>query len=174
MVKEKYEDFAKKIDHAEKILDIIELRESLTLLHKFRKNLPILQGLWVQKFRPIREMRSLVDQTINIALPLLLVYSVSCLEYFLSTSKQKNLREMISNCESKAGENLTRKIHEVRIKRNIVIHSHEQRLSQRALKDLNHHHITGYKLGQILELTPESVKVDLNSLRKFAEKIAFF
>ena len=167
-MKEKYEDFIKKINHAEKILDIIELRELLTPFRRLRKKSPLLQEL-----RLIPKVRILVDQTIDIALPLLLVYSVSCLEHFLSTFTRKKLSKMISNHESKVGKRLTRKIHEIRIKRNIVIHNYEQCIDQKALKDLNRHQIRGYKLGQILKLTPRDIKVDLNDLRKFAEKIAF-
>ena len=68
-MKEKYEDFIKKINHAEKILDIIELRELLTPFRKLRKKSPLLQEL-----RLIPKVCILVDQTIDIALPLLLVY----------------------------------------------------------------------------------------------------
>jgi len=168
-MKEKYENFIKKIDHAEKILEIIELRELLTPFHRLRKD-SILHEL-----RPIPRMRSLVDQTIEVALPLLLVYSVSCLEHFLSTSAPNKpyLSTMIRKHASKVDRELTQKAHEIRIKRNIVIHSYEQRVDQQALKELNENQITGYKLDEILRLTPEIIKADLNSLREFAEKVAF-
>ena len=166
--KGKYEDFMSKINHAEKILDIIELRELSTPLSKLRKKFLLLQEL-----RLIPRMRSLVEQTIDIALPLLLVFSVSCLEHFLSTCvRKKKLYKMIDDCEFKVGKRLTRKIHQIRIKRNIIIHSPEQRTEKRNLNDFILHQITGYKLNQILKLTPEDVKSDLNTLRKFAEQIA--
>jgi len=175
-MKEEYEDFIKKIDHAERILDIIRIRELLTPFHRLKENLPLLQELGLQELRVIPKVRSLVDQTIDIALPLLLVYSVSCLDFFLSTSTQKklNLKKMIDEHESKVGRELTQKIHEIRIKRNIVIHSHEQSVDQIALKELNEKQIMGYKLNQTLRLTPEDIKDDLNSLRKIAEKVASF
>lgn len=174
LMKEEYEDFMKKIDHAERILDIIKIRELLTPFRRLRENSPLLQEFGLQELRAIPKVRGLVDQTIEIALPLLLEYSVSCLEHFLSASTQKkHLNKMISEHESKVGRELTRKIHEIRIKRNIAIHSYEQRIDQQALNDLNRHQITGYKLGQILRLAPEDIKVDLNSLREFAQKTGF-
>lgn len=40
LMKEEYEDFMKKIDHAERILDIIKIRELLTPFRRLRENSP--------------------------------------------------------------------------------------------------------------------------------------
>lgn len=177
-MKEEYENFIKNINWAEKILDISELRENLTQFYKWRKtiieegNVPILQKL--RQIRVIPRIRDLVDQTIEIASPLLLVFSVSCLEHFLSTVvTADNLSKMIDACKPKVGEELTRKVHEIRIKRNIIIHSPGHQIRSRHLKDFARCRILGYQIGQQIELTPEDVKEDLKTLREFVEKIAF-
>jgi len=175
-MKEKHEDFIKKIDFAEKILDVVKIRELLTPFYKFRKAIRPQEGILslLQELRPVPRIRGLVDQTIIIALPLLLVYSISCLEHFLSTIKTpKKLWEMIEDWRYKVGEELTRKVHEIRIKRNIIIHSPNQRVDEKSLNNFIHHQITGYKINQVLELTPEGVKYDLDILKKFSKKIVF-
>ena len=159
-------NFLDNINEAEKILDIIRIRERVEtgLLGTWR-------GIRGPRFRDL--IIESVNNTIEIALPLLLVFSVSCLEHFLSQiGPNKRLSQMISNWKQKAGVSLTRDVHEARIKRNVIIHSAEHIIDEIAENDARKHGIEGYLQGNKLKLNVIQVKEDLKKLRKFVMTIA--
>lgn len=169
----------KNVDQAEDILNVVKIREEIQPL----KNLKFLP----EAIRPVRDLlvrtrptssliaqiTKLVDETIEIAIPLLVVFSVSCLEHFLKEIGKKGpLSKMINDCRQKAGIDLTRDIHEIRIKRNIFVHNPNHRIEKRNLDDFLAHQIKGYSLGLTLKLDANKVKRDLSILREFVHTIS--
>lgn len=169
--------FFENIDRAKNILNVVKIREELQPLRKrlvFPKQRPIVT--MIAEINPegrIATTLRLVDETVEIALPLLFVFSVSCLEHYLAQLRPSlsNLAQMIQHWEPKVGTKLTRDIHEIRIKRNIIVHSPERKIDQKAEDDAKRHRITGYRQGMPLKLNVEQVRKNLGKLRSFVEAI---
>lgn len=171
--------FLKNVDRAEKILNVIRIREEIQPLKnlKFRPIRITLVRDFLVRTRPssslIAQITKLVDETIEIAIPLLIVFSVSCLERFLREIGMKGaLSKMIDDCRQKAGISLTRQVHEIRIKRNIFVHNINHKIEKRNFDDFSAHQIKGYSLGLTLKLDVNLVKKDLSILREFVQAIS--
>lgn len=162
--------FFENIHIAENILNVVKIREVLQPL----KRRPIFTR--IAEINPqgmIGTTLKLVDETVEIAVPLLLVFSVSCLEHYLAQvgPRIRDLALKIQHWEPKAGMRPTRDIHEIRIKRNIIMHSPERKIDRKAEEDAKKRGITGYRQGMPLKLDVEHVRKDLGKLRSFVDAI---
>ena len=161
--------FFKNIDRAENILNIIKIREVIQPL----KRRPILAR--IAEVNPegiIAAATELVDESVEIALPLLLVFSVSCLEHYLKqVGPEDKLKPMIRHWDGTVETRLTQDAHDIRIKRNIIVHSFERKVNKQAEWDAKDCGITCYTQGMTLQLDIEKVREDLDKLRLFAKAI---
>jgi hypothetical protein len=171
----------KNISQAEKILSVIKIKEEIQPLRNLKLHPEAIRPVRDLLARtrpassPIAQIARLVDETVEIALPLLIVFSVSCLEHFLKEIRKNgngNLSEMIEDFRQEAEIDLVRDVHEIRIKRNIIIHSPQHRVGNRNLRDFLKYQIEGYSLGMKLKLSLNQVKEDLNKLKEFANAIS--
>jgi hypothetical protein len=173
--------FLKNISQAEKILNVIKIKEEIQPLRNLKLHREAIRPVRDLLARtrpassPIAQIARLVDETVEIALPLLIVFSVSCLEHFLKEIRKNdndNLSEMIEDFRQEAEIDLVRDVHEIRIKRNIIIHSPQHRVGNRNLREFLKYQIEGYSLGMKLRLGVNQVKEDLNKLKEFANAIS--
>lgn len=112
-----YEIFNENIDRAERILLTFEVKKRLDEFPRLLRQIP-----------PAYELRNFlserVDQIIDVAKPLLLVFANTCLEHYLeSVGEKKKLVYMIDDWKVEAGEKLVMEVHEIRKKRNIIVHN---------------------------------------------------
>lgn len=169
--------FFENIDKAMNILNVIKIREELQPLKKrliFPRQRPIVTRIAdINPEGRILTTLRLVDETVEIALPLLLVFSVSCLEHYLKqvSSSDQNLCKLIQLWEWKVGTELIQNIHEIRIKRNIIMHSPERKIDPKAEKEAKEHGITGYTQGTLLKLNVDQVKKDIDNMKLFVKAI---
>ena len=157
-----YEIFKKNLELAERILFITEIKGRLDEFPR------VFSG-------PLGQIRDFLsgraDEVFDVAKPLLLVFTTSCLEHYLkSVREKKNLAQMIDDWKDVAGDRLARDMHEMRIKRNIIIHN-AQLIDEKKERALKKYGIKGYSRGERLELSIGEVREFLSEAKKFVEII---
>lgn len=167
-----YETFKKNLAQAEGILFLFEVKSKLDVLPRILKK-PILPFLEKPIPGIIRDFLSEKgERVIDAVKPLMMVFLASCLEEYLKgVGKEDKLVRMIKNWEEKVGKELTRRMHEVRIKRNVVVHN-AGRLGGNNIRDFNTHGIdTLYREGEELELDVNELRGMIANIKMYAEKI---
>lgn len=155
------ESFLENLDQAEKILDVVKIRQQIQPLKRLKlrpEAITPIRDFIVKRRSPssvVTQTTKLVDDTVKTAIPLLLVYSVACLENFLKTiGKNGKLYHMIEAYKKETDPNLIQKVHEIRKRRNVFVHN------------------LRYEIKAEMKEAITKAKNDLDILRKFAYTIS--
>ena len=158
-----YDTFKSNLEYAERILLIAEVKKRLDEVPRLFPGTPL------EQIRDFLSERA--NEIFDIAKPLLLVFVTACLEYYLtSVGERKTLARMIDRWRKVAGDKLTKDVHEMRIKRNIIIHN-AQIVGENAIKEFRKYSIEGYSECARLKLDIGEVREFLSEARKFVEAI---
>lgn len=160
----------------------LEVARRVLLIFELKKRLdeipPILPRL--SKIREFASSR--VDEIKDASLPLVLVFVASCLEHYLRKKfpmeererleKEGNLKfkKLINHFRSSIGEKQAKDAHEMRIKRNTILHKAGV-IDGQALKEFKEIGLTGYSIGDKLTLSEDEVRGYIDVCEKICDLI---
>ena len=146
------------LDVARRVLFIFELKKTLDERPRI-----------FQRFGIRESLSSRAEEIKDASLPLVLVFVASCLEHYLKEKipieerekleKEGNLKfkKLIDHFRSSIGEKLAKDAHEMRIKRNTILHKAGV-IDGQALKEFKEIGLTGYSIGAKLALSEDEVR----------------
>jgi hypothetical protein len=144
------------------VRDNLEVARRVLLVFELKRRLdeipPVLQR--VSKIREFASAR--VEEIKDASLPLVLVFVASCLEHYLREAAPADERKakfwkLIDHFSSRIGDKLALSAHEMRIKRNIILHNAGV-IDNKALKDFEKKGLMGYSVGAKLTLSEDEVR----------------
>jgi hypothetical protein len=157
----------------------LDVARRVLLVFELKKRLDELPPGPLYRIRGLLSSR--VDEVKFASLPLVLVFVASCLEYYLKEILKKatpiNEREkvefefnkLIERFRSKIGDKLARDAHELRIKRNIILHD-AGIIDDQALKEFEKIGLTGYSVGAKLVLSEDEVRRHIDTCEKITQE----
>jgi len=160
------------LDIARRVLFIFELKKRLDELPRILPRLSVIRDHLSQR----------ADEIKNASLPLVLVFTASCLEHYLRektpTEEKEKLRKnnklnfynLIEHFRPKMGDKLTNDAHEIRIKRNVILHK-AGIIDKQASEELKEIGLTGYSVGAKLTLTQDEVRRHIDTCEKICDLI---
>jgi hypothetical protein len=151
------------------VRDNLEVARRVLLVFELKRRLDEIPPV-LPRVSKIREFASSRVEEIKVAsLPLVLVFVASCLEHYLrekvpieereKLEKEKKLgfKDLIERFSSRMGEKLALSAHEMRIKRNTILHK-VRVIDGQALKEFKEIGLTGYSIGDKLALSEDEVR----------------
>jgi hypothetical protein len=164
------------------VRDNLEVARRVLLVFELKRRLDEIPPV-LPRVSKIREFASSRVEEIKVAsLPLVLVFVASCLEHYLrekvpieereKLEKEKKLgfKDLIERFSSRMGEKLDLSAHEMRIKRNIILHKAGV-IDNKALKDFEEKGLTGYSVGAKLALSEDEVRGYIDVCEKICNLI---
>ena len=182
-LEEIWEEFKQEMGLVMDFLELVGLKELREEIRLFR---PL--AMIRDEVGPVRRaVKEFTDKLYNVSLPLLLVFSVSCLEKFLrrlwllkfgSIDKKmwrifNELKDFAKEVRRRYGVEVgesTFKARAVVAKRNIILHNNGI-VDQKALEAFIEAGKQDSQLGQRLKLSVEEVRRDINTILEFAERV---
>jgi hypothetical protein len=165
------------------VRDNLEVARRVLRFFELKKLIDEIPSMGRPLLSKIRGSLSARVEEIRVAsLPLVLVFVASCLEHYLrekipikereKLEKEKKLgfEKLIERFSSRMGENLALSVHEMRIKRNVILHKAGV-IDNKALKDFEEKGLMGYSVGAKLVLSEDEVRGYIDVCEKICNLI---
>ena len=158
-------------DLSQVVRDNLEVARRVLLVFELERTLDVIPPILPKVLASSR-----VEKIKDASLPLVLFFVASCLEHYLREKVPNEEREklgfekLIERFSSRIGEKLTLSAHEIRIKRNIILHNAGV-IDHQASKEFNEKGLTGYSIGTKLVLSEDEVKGYIDVCEKIYDLI---
>lgn len=155
----------------------LDVARRILFVFEMKKRLDELPRIFPRSLSPIRDFLSQrMDEVKDASLPLVLVFVASCLEHYLREKipiekKEKlGFKKLIERFRSSIGDKLAKDAHEMRIKRNIILHKAGV-IDEKASKEFMKIGLTAYSVGDRLMLSEDEIRRYIDTCEKICNLI---
>ena len=151
----------------------LDIARNLLLIFELKEKLDEIPRIFGGPLSEIRDFLSDRADKIKVAtLPLTLVFIASCLENYLRSIKPgvKYFKDLIKHYRRKLGDKLTKDAHEIRIKRNVILH-HAGVVDKNAEKEFEEIGLTMYSEGSKLALNKDQIRGYISAIESICDLV---